>query len=162
MTAASQIYQATHAEALPASVSVAAGKPGWSDAVMRRVMWMSWQNVNGVNIALDLPELGPLQVRIVIQSDQASVVFTSKNGWVRDALDQTLPRLREMMEDQGINLTDANVSYQSANRQQQDSAVNSDETDRDDHLLSSEEIIVSDLSEPVVSPVRLSLVDQYV
>lgn len=162
MTAASQIYQATHAEALPGSVSVAAGKPGWSDAVMRRVMWMSWQNVNGVNIALDLPELGPLQVRIVIQSDQASVVFTSKNGWVRDALDQTLPRLREMMEDQGINLTDANVSYQSANRQQQDSAVNSDETDRDDHLLSSEEIIVSDLSEPVVSSVRLSLVDQYV
>lgn len=101
-------------------------------------------------------------MRIVIQSDQASVVFTSKNGWVRDALDQTLPRLREMMEDQGINLTDANVSYQSANRQQQDSAVNSDETDRDDHLFSSEEIIVSDLSEPVVSPVRLSLVDQYV
>lgn len=159
---ASQIYQAAHAEALPASVPVAVGKPGWSDAVMQRVMWMSSQNVNRVDIALDPPELGPLQVRIVTQSDQTSVVFTSNNGSVREALDQSLPRLREMMEGQGLNLTDVNVSDQSANGQQQDSAANSDETDRDDHLLSSDQISGSDLSEPVVSPMRLSLVDQYV
>ena len=159
---ASQVYQATHAEALPASVPVAVGRPGWSDAVMQRVMWMSSQNVNRVDIALDPPELGPLQVRIVTQSDQTSVVFTSNNGSVREALDQSLPRLREMMEGQGLNLTDVNVSDQSANGQQQDSAANSDETDRDDHLLSSDQISGSDLSEPVVSPVRLSLVDQYV
>ena len=129
---------------------------------MQRVMWMSSQNVNRVDIALDPPELGPLQVRIVTQSDQTSVVFTSNNGSVREALDQSLPRLREMMEGQGLNLTDVNVSDQSANGQQQDSAANSDETDRDDHLLSSDQISGSDLSEPVVSPMRLSLVDQYV
>ena len=159
---ASQVYQATHAEALLASVPVAVGKPGWSDAVMQRVMWMSSQNVNRVDIALDPPELGPLQVRIVTQSDQTSVVFTSNNGSVREALDQSLPRLREMLEGQGLNLTDVNVSDQSANGQQQDSAANSDETDRDDHLLSSDQISGSDLSEPIVSPMRLSLVDQYV
>jgi flagellar hook-length control protein FliK len=159
---ASQIYQATHAEALPASNPVAVGKPGWSDAVMQRVMWMSSQNVNRVDIALDPPELGPLQVRIVTQSDQTSVVFTSNNVSVREALDQSLPRLREMIEGQGLNLTDVNVSNQSANGQQQDSAANSDETDRDDHVSSSDQINGSDLSEPVVSPVRLSLVDQYV
>ena len=94
------------------AVPVEVGKPGWSETVMQRVMWMSSQNISKAEIALDPPELGPLQVRISTQSDQTSVTFTSHHGAVRDALDQGLPRLREMMESQGLDLADVDVSSQ--------------------------------------------------
>jgi hypothetical protein len=159
---ASQTYKATNAEALLASVPVPVGKPGWSDAVMQRVMWMSSQNVNRVDIALDPPELGPLQVRIVTQSDQTSVVFSSNHGSVREALDQGLPRLREMMDSQGLNLADVNVSDQSASRQQQESAANPDDRNQGEHSSASGQVSDSDVAESLAAPVALSLVDQYV
>ncbi|MEH6556574.1 MAG: flagellar hook-length control protein FliK [Oceanicoccus sp.] len=159
---ASQTYKPTSAEALLAAVPVPVGKPGWSDAVMQRVMWMSSQNINRVDIALDPPELGPLQVRIVTQADQTSVVFSSNHGSVREALDQGLPRLREMMDSQGLNLTDVNVSDQSANRQQQESAANPDDRDQGEHSSASGQVSDSDTAESLAAPVSLSLVDQYV
>lgn len=94
-------------------------KPGWTDTVMQRVMWMSSQQINKAEIALDPPELGSLQVRISTQSDQTSVVFSSQHSVVRDALDQGLPRLREMLESQGLNLSDVDVSGQGAEQHSQ-------------------------------------------
>ena len=90
---------------------------GWGEAVMEKVMWMSSQQINKAEIALDPPELGPLQVRIATQADQTSVVFTSNHAVVRDTLDQGLFRLREMMESQGLNLTDVNVGDQATEQQ---------------------------------------------
>lgn len=159
---ASQTYKATSAEAPLTSVPVTVGKPGWSDAVMQRVMWMSSQNINRVDIVLDPPDLGPLQVRIVTQADQTSVTFSSNHGSVREALDQSLPRLREMMDNQGLNLTDVNVSDQSANRQQHESAANPDGQDQSEHYSSSGQAGENDEAESMITPVSLSLVDQYV
>lgn len=86
---------------------------------MQRVMWMSSQQVQTAEIALDPPELGPLQVRVSNQGEQTSVVFSSQHAQVRDALDQSLPRLREMMEEQGVDLADVNVSDQGFQGQDQ-------------------------------------------
>ena len=94
------------------AVPIEVGKPGWSDGVMQKVMWMSSQQINRAEIALDPPELGPLQVRVATQGDQTTVTFTSAHGSVRDALDQGVSRLREMMENQGLNLADVDVSDQ--------------------------------------------------
>ncbi|WP_101759372.1 flagellar hook-length control protein FliK [Oceanicoccus sp. KOV_DT_Chl] len=147
------------------SVPVEVGKQGWSETVMQRVMWMSSQNVSKAEIALDPPELGPLQVRISSSGDQTSVVFTSSHGVVRDALDQGLPRLREMMESQGLDLADVDVSDQQA--QQQRSGAEGSQTDgannssTADNLMATEEQ-VDDLSEQAVVISQSSLVDQYV
>lgn len=97
---------------LQAAVGVEVAKPGWSDNIMQRVMWMSAHNINRAEISLDPPELGPLQVRISTQADQTSIVFSSPHSVVRDALDQGLPRLREMMENQGVELADVDVAGQ--------------------------------------------------
>jgi flagellar hook-length control protein FliK len=109
-------YREPTASSWQTEVPVTVGKPGWSEAVTQRVMWMSSQQVRTAEIALDPPELGPLQVRINSQSDQTSVVFTSQHAAVREALDQSLPRLREMLEEQGIDLADVDVSDQSLQR----------------------------------------------
>ena len=102
-----------------AEVPATVGKQGWGDAVMQRVMWMSSQQMQTAEIALDPPELGPLQVRVSNQGEQTSVVFTSQHAQVREALDQSLPRLREMMEEQGVDLADVDVSDQGLHGQEQ-------------------------------------------
>jgi hypothetical protein len=116
-------------EVVPAwqsEVSVPVGKPGWGEAVMQRVMWMSSQHLQSAEIQLDPPELGPLQVRVNSQGDQTSVVFNSQHSAVRDALDQSLSRLREMMEQNGVNLTDVDVSDQGLPRQQEETAADAE------------------------------------
>lgn len=114
-------YRDTSMPSWQADVPVTVGKQGWGDAVMQRVMWMSSQQVQTAEIALDPPELGPLQVRVSNQGEQTSVVFSSQHAQVRDALDQSLPRLREMMEEQGVDLADVNVSDQGFQGQEQTS-----------------------------------------
>lgn len=102
-----------------ATVSTPVGSSGWSDAVADKVMWFSANKLSSAEIHLNPPDLGPLQVRISTQHDQASVMFTSQHAAVRDALDQALPRLREMMGSQGMHLLDVSVGGQNPQQQQQ-------------------------------------------
>lgn len=86
----------------------------WGNAVAEKVMIAASQNLRVANIQLDPPELGALQVRLQVTGpdQQMSVSFTSPHASVRDALEQNLPRLREMLEQQGINLGESSVNDQ--------------------------------------------------
>lgn len=86
--------------------------PGWPQSLGERVQWMLGQHVQAAHIRLNPPELGPLEVRILIQHDQTSVQFNTHHGHVRDALEASLPRLRDMLGEQGVQLgsLDVNVS----------------------------------------------------
>ncbi|HEY3698468.1 MAG TPA: flagellar hook-length control protein FliK [Spongiibacteraceae bacterium] len=99
------------------AVSVPVGSNGWSDAVADKVMWFSANKISSAEIHLNPPDLGPLQVRVSTQHDQTSVIFTSQHTAVRDALDQALPRLRDMMGSQGMHL-DVSVGGQNTQQQQ--------------------------------------------
>jgi len=70
------------------------------------------------HIQLDPPELGAMQIRIHMHGgDQVSVSFSSPNPMVREALEQQMPRLRDMFADQGLNLQDLSVTDQSSGQQ---------------------------------------------
>jgi len=152
----------TNSAGLSATISIPVGKPGWSESVMQRVMWMSSQNISRAEIALNPPELGPMNIKISSTGDQASVVFSSHHGSVRDALDQGLARLREMMENQGINLADVDVSDQSAFQQREQAEVEgaSGESGADGRLGDDNREQHGDDSVAMAKP--LALVDQYV
>lgn len=163
-----QAHRANAQASIQATVPVEVGKPGWSDTVMQRVMWMSSQQINKAEIALDPPELGPLQVRISTNGDQTTVSFTSQHGTVRDALDQGLPRLREMMDNQGLNLADVDVSDQHQQQQSQAQAQ-AQENNNGEAALTDTSVDIDDvnvdqqtnLAQPSeMKP--LSLIDQYV
>ncbi len=57
--------------------------------------------------------LGPVEVNISVQNGDASVWFAANHPDTRAALEQALPRLREMFANQGMNLADSGVSRQS-------------------------------------------------
>lgn len=94
-------------------VPVTVGTPQWSQAVGDKVLWLAAQNVTSAEIRLDPPELGPMQVKVSVNQDQASITFTSPHAAVREALDQQLNRLRDMFSEQGLNLVNVDVSDKS-------------------------------------------------
>lgn len=92
------------------AVSPMVGNEDWGKAVGQKVLWLARQNISFAQLRLDPPDLGPMQVRIHMQNDQAQVSFISQQPMVREALEQSLLRLREMFEEQGIDLGNVNVS----------------------------------------------------
>lgn len=90
------------------------GMAGFNQAVAEKVVIAAGQNLRVANIQLDPPELGALQIRLQVGADQqVSVSFTSPHGNVRDAVEQSIPRLREMLEEQGLSLGESSVNDQS-------------------------------------------------
>jgi flagellar hook-length control protein FliK len=82
-------------------------------------MWMANQNHQVAELHLNPPNLGPLEVRLTINNDQASALFVSQHSAVRDAIESAMPRLREMLADNGITLGNASVGSESLGQQQQ-------------------------------------------
>lgn len=91
-------------------VNTLVGQPNWGQAVSQRVMWLAQQNISEAQLRLDPPDLGPVNVKISVQNDQAQVVFTSHSAGVREALDQSAQRLRELFAEQGLDLVNVDVS----------------------------------------------------
>lgn len=138
---------------VPASL----GQPRWGEAVGERVLWLAAQNISSAELRLDPPELGPMQVKITIQNDQASVSFSSPHLAVREALDQSAARLRDMFNAQGLDLVDVDVSDQSFARQQ---PGDEDSPNRGRNMageLSDEETVVGVMT----LPQNIRLVDHY-
>ncbi len=82
-------------------------------ALGERVVVMADRELTQARIALNPPQLGPLEVRVQVSGDQASVTFTSHSQLTREAIEQALPRLREMLGGQGFTQVDVNVSQHS-------------------------------------------------
>ncbi|WP_018415279.1 flagellar hook-length control protein FliK [Teredinibacter turnerae] len=95
-------------------VTIRFGQTAWAGQVAERTAMMVAQNLSTAELQLDPPELGPLQVKVTVHNDQATVTFVSANAQVREALDQSANRLRDMLGQQGVALGDVNVSDQSS------------------------------------------------
>ena len=84
-----------------------------SQKLQERINIMMSKNIQRADIRLDPPELGSVHIRVNMNGEQASVQFQAQTQQARDALETTMPRLREMLEQQGINLADTQVGEQS-------------------------------------------------
>lgn len=91
--------------------------PEWNKDLGERIVWMSNKAVPSAEIRLNPEHLGPISVRVNVADDQASVVFTAQHAATRDAIEASIPKLREMMGSQQLNLVDVNVSQGAASDQ---------------------------------------------
>ena len=90
----------------------------WADEFSQKITWVATQHGQSAELHLNPPQLGPLDVLIKVNGDQATALFTSPHAVVRDAIEQALPKLREMLADNGIMLGNATVSDQSPRERQ--------------------------------------------
>jgi flagellar hook-length control protein FliK len=101
---------------LPARV----GTPAWDNQLGQKIIWMVGGEDQSATLELNPPDLGPVQVVLNVSNDMASVTFSSQQLEVRQALENALPRLREMMGESGIALGEALVNAGAEGRQGQD------------------------------------------
>lgn len=127
MTQTAQLNPAGGQPALPTTqVPLPMQHPQWGDALSEKVMWVTNQKLQGAEIKLNPPQLGPIEVRVSLNNDsgqsQAQVHFTAQHALTRDALESAMPRLREMFNANGVDLVDVNVSDRSFAEQDRDTA----------------------------------------
>ncbi|MFT4711906.1 MAG: flagellar hook-length control protein FliK [Candidatus Azotimanducaceae bacterium] len=94
------------------SVPVKVGDNGFQEGIAQRVMMLISQRNTMARIHINPADLGPVEVRLNVNHDQASVQFLSHSSQVRDALEQSIPRLRDMLEAAGLELADSHVGDQ--------------------------------------------------
>ncbi len=100
------------------TLGTALNQGAWDQALGERIQWMVSHKLQGAQIKLNPANLGPMEVRIQVQNEQASIQFSSAHGAVREALEAALPRLRDMFDASGVELVDVDVSGQSFAEQQ--------------------------------------------
>jgi len=120
-----QAATAKTANAVPANASplhqpLPMNQNAWAEGLVNRVMYLSSQNLKSADIQLEPAELGRLDIRVNVATDQSTqVTFISGHAGVREALDSQVHRLRELFAQQGLAQPDVNVADQSRGQQQQ-------------------------------------------
>jgi len=94
------------------TIATAVGQPGFAQDLGQRVLLLVSGQVKTAELSLTPAELGPVRVSIELRGHDASISFVAAAAATRVALEDTLPRLREMFAQQGLNLLDANIGAQ--------------------------------------------------
>ena len=104
-------------------------------------------------------ELGRMSVSVITEGNETKVAFTVETSQARQAVEASLPRLREMLEQAGLSLADSNVSEQ--NRQSRANDEPASGQNRGRGMLEADDLSEEDLSLSVhIDPDRL--LDTYV
>ena len=84
--------------------------PGFGDSIADRVLMMASNKLGNAEIRLTPAELGPLRVQVSVDDGMANVQFHATQVATREALEQAMPRLRDMLAENGLSLGQASVS----------------------------------------------------
>ncbi|MDZ7654094.1 MAG: flagellar hook-length control protein FliK [Burkholderiaceae bacterium] len=92
-----------------AGVAAPIGHPSFGNDLSHRVLMFAGQRVQSAEISVTPGELGPIRVTIDVRGQEAAMQFSAAHATTRAAIEDALPRLREMLAAQGLQLTQADV-----------------------------------------------------
>ncbi|WP_146165863.1 flagellar hook-length control protein FliK [Stenotrophomonas panacihumi] len=98
---------------------------GFDDAVGTRLTWLAEQKIGHAHIKITPNDLGPVEVRLQMDGDKVHASFTASHVETRQALEQSLPRLRDMLGEHGFQLAHADVGAQQQGQRNDGSASSS-------------------------------------
>lgn len=84
-------------------------KPEGQQQLAEKIRWMVNGRQSQAEIRLDPPEMGSMQIRVNVSGDSASVSIVVQNAQARELLGESMPRLRELLSDQGLQLGESFV-----------------------------------------------------
>ena len=108
----------TEAGVVKTKMDVPLGDKQFVDNLNQRMTWLVKNGVQHAEIKLQPAHLGSIEVSIKLQDNQASVSFFSNQGAVREAIQDALPRLRDMLGAGGFSSVEAHVSHQQHSSQE--------------------------------------------
>lgn len=92
------------------SVDVPVGHAEWGDKLVGKLTWLTANKLSVAEIHLTPPDMGPMEVRVKVQHEQANITIHSANPVVRDQLELHSHRLRDMLNEQGLSLEQFDVA----------------------------------------------------
>lgn len=107
--AATAQARAQAAEQASANIPTPIHATHWAQDFGEKIVWLAKNDQQTAQISINPPQLGPMQISINMNGDQASAIFASPHAEVRQAIEEAMPRLREMLSSAGISLGDAHV-----------------------------------------------------
>jgi flagellar hook-length control protein FliK len=117
--------------------------------VASEVRWFAEQGVQNATLKLTPEHLGPVEVHLALSDGQVNVNFSASHSDTRQALEQSLPQLRDMLAGAGLSLGQAHVQQQMRQGSQNSFSPGGASAD-------------NGLHEPSATiPMRLGLVDEY-
>lgn len=102
-----------------------AGQRAWAEDIGSRMVWLIGRGESRAELVLTPPSLGKLGISIQVSGEQTTAHFVTSTAAARDALEQALPRLRELMQQAGINLGQTDVSTSSDRQASGDEGMSS-------------------------------------
>lgn len=97
----------------PVRIEAPLGSRQWDGEFANRLAWMVGKQEQRADLVLTPPQLGRIEVSLSVHGEQATAIFTSASASVRDAIENALPRLREVLLESGIQLGQAQVGSES-------------------------------------------------
>lgn len=94
-------------------------EPTAANQLKERVMFQVNQKIQSADIRLAPEDLGSVQIKINLQQEQLSVQFVVQQSAAKEALEQQMPRLKELLQEQGMALTDGQVHQEQQSQQSQ-------------------------------------------
>ena len=107
------------AEATTWQAPLALTEPAAAQQLKDRVMVQIQHKLQTAEVQLHPEDLGSMQIKLNLQQDQLSVQFVVQQGAAKEALEQQMPKLRELLEQQGIALTEGQVEQRQSGGQQE-------------------------------------------
>ncbi|MEZ5569433.1 MAG: flagellar hook-length control protein FliK [Halioglobus sp.] len=91
--------------------------PTFHTELAGRISLLMRDGLSEARLQMNPPELGRLDIKISTDGDQARVSFLVQGADTRDAIEQAMPRLRELLEQSGLQLSRFDVSDHSRSQQ---------------------------------------------
>ncbi|GHU37353.1 flagellar hook-length control protein [Betaproteobacteria bacterium] len=87
----------------------------WNNDFAQKVTWIATHNKQSAELTLNPPSMGSIEISLKLDNDKstATAFFVSSNAEVRETIETSLPRLREMLAGAGIQLGQTQVSAES-------------------------------------------------
>jgi flagellar hook-length control protein FliK len=101
------------AQAAPLALPADPGA-GFDDAFGARIGWMAEQRIGHAELRVTPDHAGPIDVRLQLDGQRVSLEFHSGHAETRQALEASLPRLRDLLGQQGLQLAQADVGQRQA------------------------------------------------
>lgn len=126
------------------SLTAPLASAGWQQQLGQQLVSMHVRQDNQMALRLHPAELGPLMIQLKVDEKSAALQFSSQHAGVRSAVEAAIPQLRELLAEQGIQLSDSSVndgnSFAEQNSQQRsDSGLAADNTQTTQDIESEEQ-----------------------
>ncbi|PCJ33325.1 MAG: hypothetical protein COA90_00355 [Gammaproteobacteria bacterium] len=139
-TSSTVATQAVSTSQTSLSIQPSVQTEAWGKVLSSRVIWMAREGVQQAQLKLNPANLGPVEVKLHMSNEQVNITFTAQNALTREALEQSLPRLRESFQENGMDLAYAEVSEHDFEQKEGSEHDDGDSQTVDDHETDVEHI----------------------